>query len=136
MRSKFCLTLADTDFIIDACRKEALRNQWSVSIAIVDDAGFLIQSVRLDDAGTGTADAAALKAKTAAATGLSTQIVEERSTKRPALFSVPGRLALQGGVPIRYQEQCVGAIGVSGVQSHQDEQVANAGLAAFQTALP
>ncbi len=86
---------------------------------------------RLDGAGPMTAEVAASKARTAAVTRRPTKVWEDLVKDRPAMLKFPENLPIQGGVPIMYQGDCVGAIGVSGVQSHQDEQIANAGVAAL-----
>jgi uncharacterized protein GlcG (DUF336 family) len=131
MRTKPALTAADVQKVIAACRNEAARNKWNVTIAVVDDAGYLLQLERLDGAGPMTADVAAAKARTAAVTRRPTKFWEDRVKERPVFLKFPENLPIQGGVPIMYQGECVGAIGVSGVQSHEDEQIANAGVAAL-----
>ena len=103
----------------------------NVTIAIVDDGGYLLSLVRGDGAGPVTAEIAARKAHAAAVSRRSTKLSEERIASRPALIKMPV-LPVQGGVPIMHDGHCVGAVGVSGVQSHEDEQVCNAGIAALQ----
>jgi hypothetical protein len=71
------------------------------------------------------------KAKTAALTRRPTKFWEDRVKERAVFLKFPDNLPIQGGVPILYQNECVGAIGVSGVQSHEDEQIATAGVAAL-----
>jgi len=131
MRNKPALTTADVHKMMAACRDEAAKNKWNVTIAVVDDAGFLLHLERLDGAGPMTAEVAASKARTAAVTRRPTKVWEDLVKDRPAMLKFPENLPIQGGVPIMYQGDCVGAIGVSGVQSHQDEQIANAGVAAL-----
>jgi len=131
MRNKPALTAADVHKMMAACRDEAAKNKWNVTIAVVDDAGFLLHLERLDGAGPMTAEVAASKARTAAVTRRPTKVWEDLVKDRPAMLKFPENLPIQGGVPIMYQGDCVGAIGVSGVQSHQDEQIANAGVAAL-----
>jgi uncharacterized protein GlcG (DUF336 family) len=131
MRNKPALTAADVHKMMAACRDEAAKNKWNVTIAVVDDAGFLLHLERLDGAGPMTAEVAASKARTAAVTRRPTKVWEDLVKERPAMLKFPENLPIQGGVPIMYQGDCVGAIGVSGVQSHQDEQIANAGVAAL-----
>jgi glc operon protein GlcG len=114
-----------------ACTAEAKKNNWKVSIAIVDDGGHVWQLHRLEGAGPVTAEVAVGKAKTAAKMGRPSKMMEDRVKERPAFVTFPGILAIQGGVPVLAQGECVGAVGVSGVQSHEDEQVANAGIAAL-----
>ena len=131
MRNRPTLTAADVQKMVAACKIEATKNKWSVSIAVVDEGGYLLYLERLDGAGPVTAEVATEKAVTAARTRRPTKFWEDRLKERPAFMKFPGVLPLQGGVPVLYQNECVGAIGVSGVQSHEDEQIANAGAAAL-----
>jgi glc operon protein GlcG len=127
MRSKPCLTSTDVKKILDACEAEAIRNKWAVSISIVDDGGFLLGFARMDDASAITAEVATGKARTSAMTRRPSKYFEDRVKERPGFASFPAGILIQGGLPIMHQGECVGAIGVSGVQSHEDEQVAQAG---------
>ena len=129
MRTKHCLTSDDVHKMVAACKAEAAKNKWNVSIAVVDDAGFLLHLERMDGAGGMTSVVSEGKARTAAVTGRSTKFWEDRIKDRPVFLKVPDSLPIQGGIPLVHQGQCVGAIGVSGVQSHEDEQIANAGAA-------
>jgi glc operon protein GlcG len=115
-----------------ACKAEAEKHGWNVAIAIVDDGGGAWLVERLEGAGGIASDVALAKARTAALTRRPTKVFEDRVKDRPAFvtFPTPGIL-IQGGLPILYQEECVGAIGVSGVQSHEDEQIARAGIDAL-----
>ncbi len=131
MRNRPTLTGTDVQKMVAACKSEATKNKWSVSIAVVDDAGSLLYLERLDGAGPVTAEVAIEKAVTAARTRRASKFWEDRIKERPAFMKFPGILPLQGGVPVMYQNECVGAIGVSRVQSHEDEQIANAGAAAL-----
>lgn len=132
MRNKVCLALSDAQKIVAAARVEAGNNKWAVSIAVVDDGGFLVHLERLDGAVGQSAGIATLKAQTAAMARTPTKTLEDVVKERPATGAFPGRLSVQGGVPIIYQGECVGAIGVSGVKSFEDEQVAKAGLRAIE----
>jgi glc operon protein GlcG len=131
MRTKPCLTSSDVQKMMTACKAEAAKNKWAVSIAIVDDAGFLLHLERMDGCGPKSAEVSIAKASTAGLTRRSTKFWEDRVKERPAFLRFPDNLPIQGGVPIMYEGECVGAIGVSGVQSHEDEQVASAGIAAL-----
>lgn len=128
MRTKPCLTSADVLKMAAACKAEAEKNKWIVTIAITDDAGALLYLERMDGAGPTTAEVAAAKARTSALTRRPSKFWEERLKDRPGFVNFPGVLHIQGGLPAMYQGECVGAIGVSGVQSHEDEQIAQAGL--------
>ena len=130
MKTKPALELADVKSIAAAAEAEALKHNWAVSIAIVDDGGHLLSLIRGDGAPPVSAEIAEMKAHSAAVARRSTKVSEDRIASRPALVKMPV-LPVQGGVPILHEGQCVGGIGVSGVASHEDEQVANAGLAAL-----
>jgi uncharacterized protein GlcG (DUF336 family) len=131
MRMKPCLTAEDARRILDAARVEAERNQWNVSIAVVDDGGALLVLERLDGAFPHTAEIATRKAWTAAAVRAPTKVLEDMVVERPALVGFPGQLRVQGGLPILVGGECVGAVGVSGVASRDDEQIARAGVEAL-----
>jgi glc operon protein GlcG len=132
MRNKPCLTSADCHKMMAACIAEAQKNKWAVTIAIVDDSGAALLLERLDGAGAISATVAIGKAQTSALTKRPSKFFEDRIKERPGFvtFPTPG-VMFQGGVPIVHQGECVGAIGVSGVQSHEDEQVAQAGVTAL-----
>jgi glc operon protein GlcG len=130
MRTRPSLTSADVHKMMAACKAEAERNKWIVSICIVDDAGFMLLLERMDGAVATTAEVAAGKARTAALTRRPSKFWEDRVKERPAFVDFPAGLLIQGGVPVMYQNECVGGIGVSGVQSYEDEQIAQAGAAA------
>jgi glc operon protein GlcG len=132
MRTKPCLTSADVKNMMAACLAEAERNNWKVAIAIVDDGGFLLHLDRMDGAAVTTSEVATGKARTSALTRRPSKDFEERVKERPAFLMFPAGLLVQGAVPIIYESECVGAIGVSGVQSFEDEQVARAGVAALK----
>jgi uncharacterized protein GlcG (DUF336 family) len=131
MRNKPCLTSSDVEKMMAACKAEAGKHQWSVTIAIVDDGGFLLHLERMDGTSHTTPEMAIGKAVTAALTRRPSKLMEERVKERAVFLKFPYGLPIQGGVPVMYQNDCVGAIGVSGVQSHEDEQIAQAGAAAL-----
>lgn len=127
------LTLPAVKAMMNAAEAEAVRNGWNVSIAIVDAHGELLAFRRLDGASVASVDIAQGKARTAARLRRPTRALEESiAGGRTALLTVPGVLALQGGLPIMVGEVVVGAVGVSGVTSAQDEQIAAAGIAALR----
>jgi glc operon protein GlcG len=127
MRTKPCLTLADVKKMLAACEAEAVKHNWAVAISIVDDGGFLLGFARLDGAAAISAEVSLGKARTSAMTRRPSKFFEDRVKDRPAFVTFPAGLLIQGAVPIMHQNECVGAIGVSGVQSHEDEQIALAG---------
>jgi len=132
MRQKPALTSTDCHKMMAACIAEAQKNKWAVTIAIVDDSGAALLLERLDSAGAISATVAMGKAQTSALTKRPSKFFEDRVKERPGFvtFPTPG-VMFQGGVPIVHQGECVGGIGVSGVQSHEDEQVADAGVKAL-----
>jgi glc operon protein GlcG len=131
MRNKPTLTSADVKKMLAACEAEAAKNKWAVAISIVDDGGYLLGFARLDGAPKISVEVSQGKARTSAMTGRPSKFFEDRVKERPAFITFPAGLLIQGAVPIMHQNECVGAIGVSGVQSHEDEQVALAGVAAL-----
>ena len=132
MRQKPALTSTDCHKMMAACIAEAQKNKWAVTIAIVDDSGAALLLERLDGCGAIGSTVAMGKAQTSALTKRPSKFFEDRVKERPGFvtFPTPG-VMFQGGVPIVHQGECVGAIGVSGVQSHEDEQVALAGVNAL-----
>ena len=137
MRQKPALTSTDCHKMMAACIAEAQKNKWAVTIAIVDDSGAALLLERLDGAGAISATVAMGKAQTSALTKRPSKFFEDRVKERPGFvtFPTPG-VMFQGGVPIVHQGECVGAIGVSGVQSHEDEQVAQAGVTRWVRSTP
>jgi glc operon protein GlcG len=131
MRSRPALTFADAEKMMAACKAEAQKNNWKVAIAIVDDAGYGLLLERMDGCGPISAEVAMGKARTSALSRRPTKFWEERVKERPAFVNFPAGLLIQGGLPLIHQGECVGAIGVSGVQSHEDEQIAQAGVSAL-----
>jgi glc operon protein GlcG len=124
------MNLADASAIVNAAQAHALRNQWPVTVAVVDESGTPIIVWRLDDATPASVNTAVEKARSACLTGLPTKILEAMVVERPAIVTL-GRVAVEGGLPILYKGQKVGGIGVSGVRSDQDAAVAQAGLQAL-----
>jgi glc operon protein GlcG len=132
MKTKPCLTLEDCRRITAAAEAEAKKNNWNVAIAIVDDGGHVLLLTRMDGTAPVTAEIATQKSRSEAIARRSTKVTEDRiAAGRIALLRMPP-LPVQGGLPIMAQGECVGGIGVSGVQSHEDEQVCSAGLAVLK----
>jgi len=131
MRNRPALTLADVKRILAAAEAEGIRNKWNVAIAVLDDGGHLLGFHRMDGATPANAEIAVLKGRSAAVSRRSTRIWEERiAGGRMAILKMPV-LPVTGGLPIVVEGECVGGIGVSGVQSHEDEQIAQAGIDAL-----
>ncbi len=131
MYTKSCLSNEDAHTIMAACKAEAEKNKWKVTIAIVDEAGYPLLLERLDGASLPSIDIARGKARAAALARTTTKNLEDTVKERPALLTFPDRIPVQGGVPIVYKGECVGGIGVSGVKSTEDEQIALAGSKAL-----
>ena len=133
MNTKPCLSLDDVKSIAAAAEAEALANAWIVTIAIVDDGGHLLWLQRLDGAAPVSSHIAPAKARTAALGRRESRVYEEMINQgRTSFLSVPQiEGLLEGGVPVMVDGQCVGAVGVSGVKSSEDAQIAKVGIAAL-----
>jgi len=133
MKTKPMLTLEDVKKIAAACEAEAVAHNWNVVIAICDDGGHLLWLQRLDGAAPLSAHIAPAKARTAALGRRESKIYEDMiNNGRYSFLSVPEvEGLLEGGVPIVVDGHYVGAIGVSGVKSAEDAQIAKAGVAAL-----
>jgi glc operon protein GlcG len=133
MNTKPLLGLDEVRRIAAACEAEALKNQWAVCIAIVDDGGHLLWLQRLDGASPLSSHIAPAKARTAAVARRESRVYEEMINQgRTSFLSAPFvEGMLEGGVPVLVEGHCVGAVGVSGVKSSEDSQVAKAGIAAL-----
>ena len=133
MKTTFELELADIKKIAAAAEAEALKNQWAVTIAIVDAGGHLLSLQRLDGAAPVSAHIAPSKARTAALGRRESKVYEDIvNGGRTSFLSAPTIDGLlEGGVPVMKDGQCLGAVGVSGVKSTEDAQIARAGIAAL-----
>jgi uncharacterized protein GlcG (DUF336 family) len=130
--NKIILTLDDARKIAAGAEAEALRNNWAVVIAIVDDGGHLLYLQRLDNTQYGSIQVAIEKARAAIAFRRPTKIWEENIAEGHMRYlNLPGTLPIEGGLPITISNQFAGAIGVSGVRSFQDAQIAQAGIDAW-----
>lgn len=128
MNSKAVLSQTEVRRILDAARAEALSNQWTVTIVVVDDGGHPLALERLDGAAPSSAYIATEKARTAALGRRESRVYEEMvNGGRYAFLSAPLLTSLEGGVPIIFDGQVIGAVGVSGVKAGEDAQVARAG---------
>ena len=133
MKTKHELELADIKAIAAAAEAEAFKNSWPVTIAIVDDGGHLLWLQRLDGAASVSSHIAPSKARTAAMGRRESKVYEDViNGGRTSFLSAPTIDGLlEGGVPIMKDGQCLGAVGVSGVKSTEDAQIARAGIAAL-----
>ncbi len=133
MKNKTILELADIKTIAAAAEAEAVQHAWAVSIAIVDDGGNMLWFQRLDGAAPISALIAPAKARTSAMGRRESKVYEDMINGGRASFLSAPTLdgMLEGGVPIMKDGHCLGAVGVSGVKSNEDAQIARAGLAAI-----
>lgn len=131
MRTRFALDRLDARAAVDAGIAAATAQGWAVTIAVVDDSGTPIVVERMDEASPASVAVAIEKARSAALVGLPTKALEAMVADRPALLTMPGRVAIEGGVPVLHGRQRVGGIGVSGVRSHEDAGIADAALEAI-----
>lgn len=127
------ITLNGAKAILAAAEAEATKNNWTVAIAVVDESGTLIAFHKIDDTQIGSVDIAIGKARTAARMKRPTKALEDAvAGGRTVMLAVDGITPLEGGVPVMLDGRVIGAVGVSGVTSQQDAQVAQAGAAALK----
>ncbi len=136
MKTKSYLQSADVKAILQAAEAEAVANNWNVAIAVVDDGGHLLGFQRLNGTPAVSAHIAQAKANTSALGCRESKIYEDVINQgRTSFLSAPAISGLlEGGVPIMKDGGCIGAVGVSGVKSNEDAQVAKAGIAALNIA--
>ena len=134
MPSKPLLTLEDAKHIAAAAEVEAQRNDWRVVIAVVDDGGHLLYLQRSHDTQFGSVETAMKKAHAAVAFQRPTKTSEDAVLGgRLIHLALPGVIPAEGGVPLEISGFIVGGLGISGVRSFQDGQIAAAGVAALTT---
>lgn len=132
MMRKPVLTLDDAKRVAAAAEAEAQRNDWKVTIAIVDDGGHLLYLQRSHDTRFGSVETAIAKAHMAAALHMPSKASEDAVMNgRLIHLALPGVIPAEGGVPLVRDEVVIGALGISGVRAVQDGQIAAAGLAAL-----
>jgi glc operon protein GlcG len=125
---KKSIGLALAQQVAAAAEAEAVKNKWNVVISIVDEGGHLVYLQRMDNTQTGSIDVAIQKAKAAVSFKRPTKVYEDMvAGGRTAILSLPGVIAIEGGVPLMVKDHIIGAIGVSGVKSAEDGQIAKAG---------
>ncbi|AOY93395.1 hypothetical protein BKK79_17505 [Cupriavidus sp. USMAA2-4] len=133
MQQKTVLTADDVKKVLAAAEAEAKANHWAVAIVVVDDGGHPLAMVRLDGAAPISAYIATEKARTSSLGRRESKIYEDMINNGRHSFTTAPVLQgmLEGGVPIVVNDQVVGAVGVSGVKSAEDAQIARAGIAAL-----
>jgi glc operon protein GlcG len=136
LATKHALTLEVAKQISAAAEAEAVKNNWNMVIAVVDDGGLLMHLIRRDGTQYGSIQVAQDKARTAIAFRRPTKALEDAvAGGRNAILGLTGATPIEGGIPIVVDGEMVGAIGVSGGSSAQDAQVAQAGINALATIL-
>ncbi|MFW6028590.1 MAG: GlcG/HbpS family heme-binding protein [bacterium] len=131
MKTTAKLEQTDVERALSAGLGEAVRNGWTVSVAVVDAGGHLLGFMRRDGAIPASVEVALAKARTAATFNAPTGVLEDRIAERPGMMILPGATALRGGLPLVAEGSPVGGIGVSGGTPQQDEQIAKAGADAL-----
>lgn len=133
LATKKALTLAAAKEMAAAAEAEARKNNWNVVICIVDEGGHLIYLQRMDETQLASTEIAQGKARTALMYKRPTKAMEDAvAGGRAVVMRLPGALPVEGGLPITVDGRIIGGIGVSGVQSVQDAQIAKAGLAVLE----
>jgi uncharacterized protein GlcG (DUF336 family) len=135
LATKKALTLEVAKAIATAAEGFARQNTWNVVIAILDDGGNLLYLQRMDGVQIGSIEVAQRKALSAVKFKRPTKVFEDGVGGRPALLALPGAMPIEGGLPIEHEGQILGAIGISGVTSQQDGQIAKAALDALPSIL-
>lgn len=133
MKTKHYLTLADAEFLLNQAQQYATEHAFNVSISIVDETGNLLTMKRMDGAAPLTANISLEKAKCSAISRRPSKLYEDMlKNGRFGFLSISTfNGMLEGGEPIMYQDQLVGAVGVSGVQSFEDAEIAQHAIQAF-----
>jgi glc operon protein GlcG len=130
MRMKPAMTLDDAKKLLAAAEAEAVKNKWEVVIAILNDGGRIVAVHRMDGARPGNDDIAIAKATTSAMTCRPTVVWEKWIEGPHKAYATFPFIAAQGGLPIIIDGDLIGSIGVSGVRSYEDEQIAFAAIKA------
>jgi glc operon protein GlcG len=133
MKKKPYLTLEDAQRIGAAALKEATANNWAVTISVLDEGGHLLWFNRMDGCAPISSYISPEKGRTAAMGKRESKVYEDMINQgRMSFLSAPNLHGmLEGGVHIMVDGHCVGAVGVSGVKSAEDAQIAKAGIAAL-----
>jgi uncharacterized protein GlcG (DUF336 family) len=134
LMEKKTVTLDAAKKIADAALAEAAKNKWDVIVWVLDEGGNPIVMQRMDGAQLGSIDVAQAKARTSLRFRRpSKAFADSMKSGNTSVMALPGVLPVQGGLPIEVDGKVIGAVGVSGATSEQDEQCARAGIATLQT---
>lgn len=133
MQTKHYLTLSDAEFLLDQAHQYAIQNNFNVSIAVVDETGNLLAMKRMDGASPMTANLCLEKAHCSAISRRPSKLFEDIIKGGQIGFLTMDTFSgmLEGGEPILYQGQLVGAMGVSGVKSFEDAEIAQVAIQKF-----
>jgi glc operon protein GlcG len=126
------ISLAQARTVLAAAQAEAQRNQWPVAIAVVDGGGHLVAFERMDTTQYASAEVALEKARTSSGFRRPSKAFQDNVAaggEGLRILDLTGAMAIEGGVPLVHEGRIIGAIGVSGVTSAQDGQIARAGAA-------
>ena len=136
MQTKHYLTLSDAEFLLDQAHQYAIQNNFNVSIAVVDETGNLLAMKRMDGASPMTANLCLEKARCSAMSRRPSKLFEDIIKGGQMGFLTMDTFSgmLEGGEPILYQGQVIGAFGVSGVKSYEDAEIAQVAIAQFLAA--
>ena len=130
--NKPILTLEEAKRVAAAAEAEAQANGWKVVIAVVDDGGHLLYLQRSHDTQFGSVETAIAKAHAAIAFQRPTKASEDAVLSgRLIHLALPGVIPAEGGIPLIRESVVIGALGISGVRSSQDGQIATAGINAL-----
>lgn len=131
LATKKALTLDVAKAMVKISEQEAEKNNWKVCIAVLDDGGNLLYFERMDGVQIGSIEVSQRKAESALKFKRPSKAFADRVATQPGVMTLPGTLPVEGGLPIIHEGEVIGAVGVSGVESFQDAQIAKAGIDAL-----
>jgi uncharacterized protein GlcG (DUF336 family) len=131
MEKKWVLTNEDVQKIVAAAKAEAAKHNLEATIAVVDAGGHLLHLERPHTHRPNSVEMSTGKARTGALRARPSSALETRAKERPGFLMTPNCLPIRGGVPIFYNGEIVGGVGISGIDVH-DEPVAQAGADAIK----
>jgi glc operon protein GlcG len=126
------ITLEGAKKMMAAAEAEARKNNWNVAISILDAGGNLILFEKMDEVQSGSVNVSIGKARTSVNFKRASKMIEDVVSARTAFLKVEGIVPIQGGLPVMVEGKLIGAVGVSGVKSEEDEQIAQAAINALK----